>query len=281
MQKKIGIWGSLGIALLGVGDMKGESQLLRLKRSADRGIWHIRHTIEYLTKEIQGNVARLERIRKLSPSPWAQAEAELVERYPFLGNLGSDTFLNPNTFPVLFFEEASFAGTESWWWQYEWRHLRHNIDRMRYVAGNISEIMDALERLVDISEAISPQGIDTPTADSQEETLRWDTALREATRRPLPLLPLTEEDILHGADPTLSKFLRAPIRGDSDLDAIMTYVEKRKEQEEGRLRRMLRQYLPDEEAVARCMATMNDVLRRYSAELDAGAGAGAGTEAGD
>ena len=249
MQKRIGILGSLGVALLGVCDVRGDPQLLRLKNSVDWGTRCLRSTVEDFTKRIQENVARLERIGRLSPSPWAKAKAELVERYPFLANL------DPDTFPVLFFREEFFIGTESRWWQWEWRCLRHNIDSLRHVARHILEVTDALEGIVNISEAISPQETDIATTYSGEETPAWDNVLLEALARShlLPLQFPREEDT-----PPAESF-----------EAITEFLEAQIEQGKEKLQQMLRPYLPNEEAVSECISTMNEVQQRYSLELDA------------
>ncbi|MDR2419940.1 MAG: hypothetical protein LBD40_01280 [Puniceicoccales bacterium] len=239
MQKRIGTLGILGIALLGVCDVKGEPPLLCLKNAVDRGTQYIRSAAEGYMKRIQENVGRLERIGRFTPSPWAKAEAELVGLYPFLVNLGPDTFLNPNNFPALFFPEEFFVGTEAQWWQQEWSSLRRNIDGMKRVATYILDTMNALERLVHITEA-SPY-----------------------------LQPGTDMTI----DPRTSP---PPFRGEEDppsqeesTETFMEPFEAQLRQGEEQFRQALRQYLPDEEAISQCIATINEVLQRHSLELDA------------
>jgi hypothetical protein len=264
MSKRMRILGSLGIALLGVCDVKGEPQLLRLKNSVDWGVSCLRGTVEIFTKRIQENVARLERLGRLSPSPWIQAKAELVESYPFLTNL------DPDTFPVLFFQEEFFVGTESQWRQWEWRCLRHNIDSLRYVARHILEVTDALEGLVNISEAISPQGTDTATADSRDGTPPWDNALLEALARSRLLPPWypTEEDTPQGEDfDKPIELLKEPTP--ESFEELRKFLEIQIEQGKEKLRQELSPYLSDEEAISQCISTMNDVLQRHSLELDA------------
>jgi hypothetical protein len=247
MKKTIGILGSLGVAFLGICDVKGEPQLLRLKNSVDWGVNHIQRIVEDFTGRIQRNVARLEKIGRLSPSPWTKAKTELIERYPFLVNL------DPDTFPELFFQEEFFVGTERKWWQWEWRCLRHNINSMRHITKHILEVTDALEELVNTTET-SLQKNETPTTKPWLKVPQRDAALLDVLARSRLLPSWFPRD--EGALP------RENFK--EDMKSIKAQIEQKEKQ----LRKILGQYLPDEDAISQCMATMNDISLMYSLELD-------------